>query len=156
MACCFKFKTYLTALLVFYTVYLFSYKCPSLKESGLEHSSKVLIHPFSHAHNQVCEGLNTGSDFVAPYVAKAHEFLDTHVHSHPLFKKYEIEEKIQLAKAYYFSHAYPYVVQVWQFVEIAEHYIFVQSHKLYTHLEGHFHATVVPKVNEIKNAVFGQ
>lgn len=151
-----KFRLLVTSLVLFYTVYLYSYKCPKVHQSALGHAAHVLVHPFSHQDDQLCKGIETAEQYVAPYCAKAHQFLDSHVHSHHLFKQYKVESKLQVVQAKYYQFVHPLVLQLFSFVEIVEYHVAQQLHALFVFLEGHFHKTVVPKVNELKQTVAAQ
>lgn len=156
MGCVAKFRLLVTSLVLFYSVYLYTYKCPKEHQSALGHAAQVLVHPFSHQHNQLCKGIDTAEQYVAPYCAKAHQFLDAHVHSHHLFKEYKVESKLHGVQAKYYQYVHPLVLQFFAYVEIVEYHVAQQLHALYVFLEGHFHKTVVPKVNELKNTVAAQ
>jgi len=115
-----KIKCFVASFLLFYTIYLYSYKCVELKETTLEHATQTVFHPLSHSHNQLCEALDIGTNFVHPYITQAHEFLDTHVHSHPLFIEYGIHEKLVSAQDAFVYYVYPYIHQLFQVVDVAE------------------------------------
>lgn len=153
MGCFAKFKCFFTSFLLFYTLYLYTYKCPKVHQSGLDHAVLVLIHPFSNQNDQLCKGIETAEQYVAPYCAQVNQFLDTHVHSHHLYKEYAVESKLQSVKAHYYHFVHPWVLKFGSLVELAEYHIAVQLHVLYVFLEGHYHKTVVPKVNELKETV---
>lgn len=151
-----KIKFYTASILLFYVVYLFTYKCPRNSETFVEHATQKLIHPFSHQHDKVCGALDTGAAYVNPYLTKAHAFLDEHVHSHRLFKQYQVKSKASFAQAKYYEYVYPVVLKVWQFVELVEYHIAVQFDKVLSLAKGHYHKTVVPKSKEFKDAVAEQ
>ncbi|ODV67394.1 hypothetical protein HYPBUDRAFT_157452 [Hyphopichia burtonii NRRL Y-1933] len=142
-------KLFLT-LLVVYSAYLVNFKCSQLNETPLEHSSEVVLHPLSHHHNQICDGYNAGVNFAEPYLSKVHEFLDEHVHSHPYYKEYEVDSKLQLVKGKYLEIVHPYVIQLWQLIEVAEVHIYDHLVELYAHLKGQYESVVAPKITEIK------
>lgn len=150
-----KIRLLVISTLAFYSVYLFSYKChqKTLLESLLHPGSgKALAHPFASQQDKLCDVLNTGSDYVSPYVSKATDFLDQHVHSLDLFKKYKVASKVECAKAKYHKHAHPHVHKVLQYFEIAEYHAAVHLHNLIGQVKKHFHSTVVPKAYEAKDA----
>lgn len=122
MACsCFaKIKCTIALILVFYFLYLVNYKCVELKENPLHSRVDQVFHPLARHHAYACELIEKGHHFVQPYLDSAHAFLDDHVHSHPKFKEYEVEKKIEAAKAHYHTVADPWVQKLWQFVDSAE------------------------------------
>ncbi|KAK6459042.1 uncharacterized protein RJT20DRAFT_11445 [Scheffersomyces xylosifermentans] len=123
MALLAKIKCYLSCILVFYTVYLFNYKCVQLKENPLEEAANTVFHPLTHHHNKLCGALDTASGYVNPYIAKTHEFLDEHVHSHPLFKEYKVEDKITCGKSKFNTYVYPYIEQLFKATEVVESHV---------------------------------
>ncbi|OBA24429.1 hypothetical protein METBIDRAFT_21196, partial [Metschnikowia bicuspidata var. bicuspidata NRRL YB-4993] len=128
-----RIRLLVISTIAFYSVYLFSYKChqKTLLESLLHPGSgSDLAHPFATQQDQSCDVLNTGADFVGPYMAKASGFLEQHVQSHDLFKKYDVGSKIDHAKAQYFEHVYPQVHRLMQYFEIAEYHAAVHVHNL--------------------------
>lgn len=127
-----------------------------MHESVLDHAVLKLVHPFSHEHDQLCQSIETGQKYVAPYRAKVQDLWNTHVHSHHLLKQYKVDSKLDAAKAHYFKYVYPIVLKFWSLVELAEYHIAVQGQALYRFLESHFHKTVVPKVTELKGSVAAQ
>ncbi|ODV80025.1 uncharacterized protein CANTADRAFT_5700 [Suhomyces tanzawaensis NRRL Y-17324] len=136
-----RIRLLLSSFLVVYVAYLFSYKCVQLKESTLEHGVQSVLHPLTHTHNQACDALNQGSEYLKPYVAQVQQLLDTHVHSHPLFKQYKVEAKLACAKGKYQTYLSPYVQQVFQLIEIIElrvyEYVvaaYTEAKRLYTQL----------------------
>lgn len=151
-----KFKCFFVSFVLFYTVYLYTYRCPKTHESSLDHAVQVLTHPFSHQHDQLCQKLDTVDHYVAPYRAKAHAFLDSHVHSHHLFKEYKVESKLQLAKAKYYELVHPWTLQFAALIELAEYHAAVYFHSFYVCAKAHFHKTVVPKAGELKKNVAAQ
>lgn len=126
-----KIRLIVTSIIAFYAIYLFSYKCVQLKESPLKHAVGSVIHPLTHSHNQACEALSRGEVIVAPYVKKVSTFLDTHVHSHPLFKAYKVDQGLNFAKQQYFSFVYPLIIQLFKYVELAEVYVYGHGEVLY-------------------------
>lgn len=152
-----KFKLFVVAFTIFYSVYLTTYKCPKVQESVLDHTVQKLVHPFSHQHDKLCEGIQSTQEFIHPYYSKVQGFLDSHVHSHVhshhLYKEYKVESKFAAAKAHYYDHVHAFVLKFWSWVELAEYHFAVQSNKAYKFLESHFHKTVVPKVAELKSTV---
>ncbi|KAK6205049.1 uncharacterized protein RJT21DRAFT_137472 [Scheffersomyces amazonensis] len=130
-----KIKCFLASFLLFYTIYLYNYKCVELKETSFEHATETVFHPLTHHHNQLCESLEIGTNFIQPYVVKVQGFLDEHVHSHPLFKQYEIHEKIVAGQDAFGQYVYPYVYQVFQAVDAAEVVIYDQATEHYATLK---------------------
>ncbi|KAM9915297.1 hypothetical protein OXX80_014162, partial [Metschnikowia pulcherrima] len=99
-----KIRLFVISTLAFYSVYLFSYKChqKTLLESLLHPGSgKDLTHPFATQQDKLCDVLNSGSNFVGPYVTKATDFVDHQVNSISLFKEYKVTSKIDAIKAEY-------------------------------------------------------
>lgn len=143
-----RLKTLFVSLVLFYTVYLFSYKCPSVAESPLQHTVESVLHPLSHHHNQLCDGLSRGQGFVAPYTAKVHGFLDEHVHSHALFKKYDIAGKATCAQSKYSTYVAPHVLKLWQAVEVAEVYVYDHAVQVYGLIKAQYDLYLAPHVNE--------
>lgn len=119
-----KIKCVLTSLLAIYAVYLFAYKCEQLNESTFEHSVESVLHPLSHTHSQACDALYKGHAYVQPYLDSAHKFLDTHVHSHPLFVQFKVESKIACLKAHYYKYVHHLVIQLFKYIEVAEVYAY--------------------------------
>lgn len=107
-----KIKCFITSFIAIYAIYLYSYKCSTIEENSLS--------PLFGAHSQLCLTLTKGETYVQPYLAKATEFLDTHVHSHHTFKQYKVEEKLSTAKTSYTKYINPYVVEVYKLIEILE------------------------------------
>lgn len=151
MGCFLKFKIFLVSLTVFYTLYLSTYKCPEVKAHPLEQSAKSIFDPLSSTHKHVCGALDKAHLVATPYAEKAQAVL--HYHSRDLLHKYDVPSKFELTKAHFYTHVHPYVVKVWKFTECAELHLFHHGYKAYTHLENHFHSTVVPKASEFKDAV---
>ncbi|PSK39641.1 hypothetical protein C7M61_001443 [Candidozyma pseudohaemuli] len=151
-----SFRNLVVATFLFYAVYLFSYKCPQVVDHPIEQSARSLFSPLASTHKHLCGHLNHGHQLATPYLEKAHGFLDDHVHSTAFFKENKIEDKIQCAKGKFNTHVYPYVVKLWEGVEIAEAQLFDAGYKAYGHVENHFHKSVVPKAEEFKDAVVDQ
>ncbi|KAF7584306.1 hypothetical protein FOB63_000378 [Clavispora lusitaniae] len=147
-----KIKCYAASFFVFYFLYLYVYKCPSTHESFLEHTLGKVIHPFSHSHNKLCGAVDTANDKVTPYVNSVTTFVGDKVHSHPFYKQYQVEAKLNLVKAQYLQHVYPYVIKLFQLFEIVEYHIAVKVNELYAFFESHFHKTVVPHASKLKTS----
>ncbi|KAJ9094531.1 hypothetical protein QFC19_007941 [Naganishia cerealis] len=118
-----RLKIYLTIFVVLYTTYLFSYKCAKLNETAFEHGVEKVLHPLSHSHNQLCDGLNKGVNFATPYVGHVQKFLDDHVHSTKLFQDYKIHEKVVCAQGKYYKFVHPWVIRYFQLFEVAEQHV---------------------------------
>ncbi|EGW34201.1 uncharacterized protein SPAPADRAFT_59631 [Spathaspora passalidarum NRRL Y-27907] len=128
-----KIKCFLACIILYYSVYLYNYKCPtfasvdpSIIESNPLHSEQVAL----------CELLHSGADFIQPYHAKVHEVLDEHVHSHPLFIEYKIKEKIVSARGKISSVVCPLAQQLFQATEIAEIHAYDHLSKVYQQAAG--------------------
>lgn len=156
MACLSRFRNFIVFLVVFYGLYLFTYKCPQVVDHPIELSAKSLFSPLASTHKHLCGHLNHGHKLATPYINKVHSLLDEHVHSTAFFKDNKIEDKIQSAKAHFFAHVHPYVEKVWQGVEVVEAHAFDAGYKAYGHLEQHFHKAVKPTAEEFKDAVSEQ
>lgn len=161
VSACGTTKFLIVSLLSIYSLYLFTYKCSNLNESALEHSAETILHPISHTHSQLCDGLNGGVNFINPYLTQAggflESFLDTHVHSHPYFKQYEVESKLTFAKSkvtcakcQYNKYVHPYVLQLWQLIEVIEVQVYDQLVNAYEIAKVQYYTHVSPKVEEIK------
>lgn len=150
----FLLRTIIITFLVVYTTYLFTYKCAQLNESVLQHEAETIFHPLTHHHNKLCDGLNAGVAFVTPYVEKAHGFLDEHVHSNKYFIEYEVKEKFLCAKSQYYKFVYPYVIQFFEYFEIAEVHVYDHFAHLYELAKAYYYSTVSPKIVELKQTYF--
>ncbi|RCK62458.1 hypothetical protein Cantr_09269 [Candida viswanathii] len=123
-----KVKCFLTCLIVYYITYLYNYKCPTLStplQEGIEH----IIHPLSNQHSVLCEYLHSGVEFVEPYHAKVHAFLDDNVHNTQFFIDNKIEDKISDAKDKFTTYVYPYVHELYKLTDVVEVHV-------YDHLSG--------------------
>lgn len=120
MVCCLSLKFIITTIIAIYGLYLYSYKCPSLDRGVIGDGVDKVLHPLTHHHNKVCDGLNKGVDFASPYVAKVQQGLDQHVFAHPLAKQYEVESKLETVKAYHNAYVWPYVIKMFEYIEILE------------------------------------
>ncbi|KAF3986393.1 hypothetical protein FT663_04536 [Candidozyma haemuli var. vulneris] len=156
MACLAKFRNLVVFTVLFYGLYLFTYKCPQVVDHPIESSAKSIFSPLASTHKHLCGHLNHGHQVATPYIGKVHQFLDDHVHSTAFFKDNKIEDKIQCAKGKFNTHVHPYVVKVWEGVEFVEAQAFDLGYKAYGHAEQHFHKTIQPKAEEFKDAVVNQ
>ncbi|KAI3406081.1 hypothetical protein KGF56_001300 [Candida oxycetoniae] len=111
-------RTFIFGLIVFYTSYLYNYKCPSL--TPIEKIENKVLHPLSSQHSVLCDLLHGGVNKVEPYVFKAHTFLDEHVHSHPLFIKYKIHDKFLCAQDKFKTYVYPRIYDLYEFTDSVE------------------------------------
>lgn len=147
-------KTSIITFVVVYFAYLFTYKCTTLNESTLQHEVETVFHPLSHHHTKICDGLDSVVSYTSPYVAKVEAFLDEHVHSNQYFVKYEVKDKITCAKSQYFKHVYPYVIQFFEYFEIAEIHVYDHFAHLYDLAKAYYVSTISPKVAELKQTYF--
>ena len=118
MSCFAKVKCFLACIVLYYISYLYNYKCPTL--TPLQEGVETILHPLHSHHSVLCDYLHTGINTVEPYTAKVHGFLDDHVHSHPLFIEYKVEDKLTCAKNKFSTYVYPYIHQLYQFTDVAE------------------------------------
>ncbi|EDK45284.1 hypothetical protein PVL30_002951 [Lodderomyces elongisporus] len=122
-------RTFLLGLIVFYSTYLYNYKCPTLTFG--ENLETKLFHPLRSQHSTLCELLHGGVNKVEPYTTQAHAFLDEHVHSHPLFIKYKVHDKAVAAKEQFDKYAYPVIEQLYEFTDVFEVKAYDQISDLY-------------------------
>ncbi|EMG48526.1 hypothetical protein SBY92_003863 [Candida maltosa Xu316] len=122
MSCFAKVKCFLACIIVYYISYLYNYKCPSLTplEQAVEGVTETVLHPLHSHHSVLCEYLHSGIDTVQPYHAKVHDFLDEHIHQHPLFIEYKIEDKLTSAKKQFSTYVYPYINELYTFTDALE------------------------------------
>lgn len=130
-----KIKCYVSSILLFYVFYLYYYQCAKLKESTLEHVGETVLHPLTHHHSRACELLAKGESFVQPYVTVAHNWLDDHVHSHPLFIEYKIEDKIACGKSQLHKYLDPALDHLFGHVATVETLV-------YDHVTDHYNQLV--------------
>ncbi|CAK9436965.1 uncharacterized protein LODBEIA_P14590 [Lodderomyces beijingensis] len=123
-------RTVLLGLIIFYSTYLYNYKCSKLTPIQ-EVENVVFSHPLNHQHQTLCELLHGGVDKVEPYLVKTKGFLDEHVHSHPLFIKLGIHEKAECAQAQFKAHVYPFVEQLYEYTESFEANTYDQLNEYY-------------------------
>lgn len=135
-------RSFFVTFLLTYTVYLFSYKCDKLNETPLEHGIQTVFHPLSHAHNQVCDSLNKGVNFVSPYLDSFH----AKVASHQLYKDYKVQDKVDCAGGYYSKYAQPYVLQVFQLVETYEEILVAHLLVVWAKIQAFYASEVAPKL----------
>lgn len=119
-----RVKCVVSSLAVIYAIYLLTYKCHTLNETPIEHGVKSVLHPISHTHTQLCDGLNSGANFVQPYLARGHALLEKHVFSHALYKEHGVDAKVACAQKQYQTYAAPYVLKLWQLVEVVEQHVY--------------------------------
>lgn len=138
-----KIKCFVASFLLFYVVYLWTFRCGKLdslyspfqeiknKIQGDEPESIELVKDIPVVFkNKVdslefaaCGKLNQFEDWLKPYTASVGIWLDTHVHSHPTFKKYAIQDKLAFAKAKYYQLIHPVVLEVFKYIELLQYKI---------------------------------
>ncbi|KAK6460033.1 hypothetical protein DFJ63DRAFT_337993 [Scheffersomyces coipomensis] len=131
-----KIKCFVASFLLFYTIYLYNYKCVELKETSFEHAAESVLHPLSHHHSQACEVLDTAAGYVHPYIVQTQAFLDEHVHSHPLFIEYGIHEKLVSVQDAFVTYVYPYIHQLFQYFAVVETAVYDQFSEHLATLQG--------------------
>ncbi|CAI5755904.1 unnamed protein product [Candida verbasci] len=137
-----KIKCFLASFLIFYTSYLYFYKCQTL--TPLQEVGEKILHPLHSHHSQLCEVLHNGINYVEPYATKTHKFLDDNVHSHPLFIEYKIHEKIEFAKSQFIKYVYPRIYELYQLTDQVEA-------KAYDHFTGLYHQVIEFGQSKLKN-----
>lgn len=142
MACLAKIKCFVSCFVLAYAVYLLGYKCPKLAETPFEHGVQSVFHPLAHTHNQLCDGLNKGVNFLTPYYEQAHAA----VTSHSLYKDYTVQEKVDVASTYYQTYAEQYVLQVFQVIEHYEELLVAQILILWGKIQHLYFTEVAPKI----------
>lgn len=121
-----RVKCVISSLAVIYAIYLLTYKCHNLNETPIEHGVKSVFHPISHTHTQLCDGLNTGVNYIQPYLAQGHQLLEKHVYSHALYKQHNVDAKLACANNKYTTYVAPYVLHLWKLVEVVEKHVYDQ------------------------------
>lgn len=143
MVCGTSLKFIVISLVVFYTSYLYMYKCESV--SALE----SILHPLNHHHKCLCDYVDKSETFVKPHLATAQNFLDKNVHQTDFFKKHQIHEKIVGASTAAYDFAHPYLIEVYKVVEIIEVHAYNYLSSIYEKIVALYHGTVAPKVKEV-------
>ncbi|CAK7893993.1 hypothetical protein CAAN1_02S00584 [[Candida] anglica] len=142
MACFAKVKCFVSSFVVAYIIYLLTYKCHNLNESAIEHGVKSVFHPLSHTHNQACDKLNQGVNFLQPYLSSA----QSTIQSHALYKQYAVQDKVDTVSTYYATYAEKYVIQLFKLIETYEVIVATYVISLWAKIQ-HLYATeVAPKV----------
>lgn len=141
-----RIKCFLSTFLLLYVVYLLSYKCVQLRETPLEHVTENVLHPLTHTHNQLCDTLSRGEQFVAPYVDHAKSFLEKNVYSNEKYVEYKISDKVGLVQAKYYEFVHPLVIKLFQIIEVIEYHVTEHLIEVYAKLQGLYHSKVAPKL----------
>lgn len=131
-----------TSIVFVYAIYLLAFKCHNLNETALEHGVESVLHPLSHHHNQVCDGLNKGVNFVSPYLSS----VQSTVVSHPLYKQYAVQGKVDCAYGYYKKYASQHVLSLFKLIETYERIIADRIIFLYGKAQQLFATHVAPTV----------
>ncbi|KAI5954562.1 hypothetical protein KGF54_002337 [Candida jiufengensis] len=126
-------KTFLFSFIVFYTTYLYNYKCPTL--SPLEKVENKVLHPLSTQHSTLCELLHGGLDKVDPYYIQLNQFLDNNIRSQPIVKQWELCAKVEATKSHLKQHVYPLLHQLYEFTDVAETRIYDELNHYYLQAE---------------------
>ncbi|KAG7195393.1 uncharacterized protein KQ657_003151 [Scheffersomyces spartinae] len=136
-----KIKCFVSSFLLFYVIYLWTYRCGQLdnlysplnaiksKIAGDHPESVELIKDIPVVFkNEVdsfefaaCGKLNQFELWVKPYTASGFAWLDAHVYSHPTFKKYAMADKLTFAKTKYYQFVHPLVLEVFQYIEMLQY-----------------------------------
>ncbi|RLV95512.1 hypothetical protein JA1_000999 [Spathaspora sp. JA1] len=127
-----KIKCFLACFILYYSVYLYNFKCPALATVD---KSIIQTSPLYSEQVALCELLHTGVSKVQPYVQplteNVHALLDQHVHSHPKFIEYKIEDKLTCAKGKLNTHVYPWFNKLFRETEIVEVHVYNYACKIY-------------------------
>lgn len=141
-----RLKCYVSSFILFYSLYLLTFKCNKLNETPLEHGIETVFHPLSHHHNTLCDGLNKGVNFVNPYIDSVRHQLDEHVYSHHLYKQYKVDSKLEVVKGNYHQYVHPLVIKFLELVEVAEYHIAEHFTQQWGRVQALYNDKVAPKL----------
>ncbi|KAI5962324.1 uncharacterized protein KGF55_003400 [Candida pseudojiufengensis] len=130
-------KTFLFTFIVFYSTYLYNYKCPTL--TPLESIENKVLHPLTSQHSTLCELLHGGLNKIDPYYVQLNLFLDKNIRSQPIVKEWGLCAKVEKTKSNLKYHVYPLLNQLYEFTDYAETRIYDELNHYYLKAEEFVH-----------------